>query len=157
MMDIAVSDEAINGHSAALERELRLIAPTELYDCWDDLVKDGVRKVADIGSDGWIPEDVWMSLKQQTSFLYVAYVSGFYVGFVIVTPANGWRAPLWHLWVLYNRGDRDVLETFLPDFIGMAKQRGVQRITMSSPRKGWERRAPQLGFVQGLTNYALEI
>jgi hypothetical protein len=155
-MDMAASTEAINGQGHAPQREFVLVEPRDLTQYWP-LVKAGVEKVAERGSDGWLPEDVYMALKQGVSLLYVGFVDRYYVGFVVVTPAAGWSGPQLHLWLLYNRGERDVLETFLPDLIEIAKARGAQRITMSSPRKGWERRAPQLGFEQGLTNYSLEV
>jgi hypothetical protein len=155
-MDIAASTEAINGQGPAAERALHLVLPAELSQYWP-LVKRGVETVAERGSDGWLPEDVYMALKQGISLLYIAFVSQYYVGFLVVTPAAGWSGPQLHVWLLFNRGARDVLATFLPDLVALAKERGAQRITMSSPRKGWERRAPQLGFEQGLTNYVLEV
>ena len=155
-MDIAASMHALNGQDAAQEREFRLIAPVELHAYWP-LVKAGVEKVAERGSDGWLPEDVYMALKQSISLLYVAFVSQYYVGFAVVTPTIGWNGPQLHIWCLYNRGERDVLDTFLPDLIALAKSRGAQRMTMSSPRRGWEKRAAQLGFEPGLITYGMEI
>lgn len=155
-MDIAVSHAAINGTDRPTEREFRLITPEGLQAIWP-LVKSGVQTVCERGSDGWIMEDVYMALKQGVSLLYVGFVSNYYVGFVVVTPTIGWNGPQLHTWLLYNRGERDVLDTFLPDLIEIAKVRGAQRITMSSPRKGWERRAVALGFHPTLQHYAMEI
>ena len=155
-MDIASSMHALNGQDAAQDRELRQIAPAELYAYWP-LVKAGVEKVAERGSDGWLPEDVYMAVKQGVSLLYVAFVAQYYVGFAVVTPALGWHGPQLHVWCLYNRGERDVLETFLPELLAIAKERGAQRLTMSSPRKGWERRGEALGFHYINSQFALEV
>ena len=155
-MDIAASLLAINGVDIPDSRQLRPVAPADLYQYWP-LVKAGVEKVAERGSDGWLPEDVYMALKQGISLLYVAFVNDYYVGFVVLTPAAGWNGPQIHLWACYNRGERDVLETFLPDLIEIARSRGAQRLTMSSPRKGWERRGEALGFNYINSQFALEV
>src|SRR5512139_1083187 len=144
-MEITASNEALNGTERPLERELRLVAPAEIQTYWP-LVKAGVETVAERGSDGWLPEDVYMALKQGVSLLYVAFVHHYYTGFVVLTPAIGWAGPQAHIWLTYNRGDRDVLGTFLPDLLDIVRARGATKLTMSSPRRGWEKRAVQLGF-----------
>jgi hypothetical protein len=98
-----------------------------------------------------------MALKQGVSLLFVAYVCQYYVGFVVLTPTVGWAGPQAHIWLTYNRGERDVIETFLPDLLDIARARGAVKLTMSSPRRGWEKRAVQLGFHPTLQHYALEV
>lgn len=155
-MDIAASTHALNGTDRPAARELRLIAQDDLHAFWP-LVKRGVETVAERGSDGWLPEDVYVALRQGVSLLYVGFIDQYYVGFAVLTPAVGWNGPLLHLWLVYSRGERDTLETFLPDLLAIAHERGAKRITMSSPRKGWEKRALQLGFHPTLQHYALEV
>lgn len=155
MMDLAVSNEAINGTSTTA-CSLRLVQPHEFATYWP-LVRAGVEKVHERAGNGWLPEDVYMSCKGGQSLLFVAFVHDYYTGFVVATPAIGWTGPQLHLWCVFNRGERDVLETFLPDLVRIAKERGVQRITMSSPRKGWERRAADLGFHFTESHYTLEV
>lgn len=155
-MDIAASVEAINGTSRPADCELRQIQQAEIGAYWP-LVKAGIEKVAERASDGWIAEDVYMALKQGVSQLLVAFVANYYVGFLVVTPTVGWAGPQLHIWALFNRGERNVLETFLPDLLRIAEERGMVRITMASCRKGWERRARELGFVPTQQHYALEV
>lgn len=155
-MDIAAAHEAINGTGETAGREWRVVQPGELPQFWP-LVRRGVEEVCERGSDGWLVEDVYMAVRQGVSLLCVATIANYYVGFVVVTPTLGWHRPQLHIWCAYNRGERDVLDTFLPDVIALAKARGAAKITMSSPRKGWERRAAQLGFHPTLQHYAMEI
>lgn len=155
-MDIESARIAINGTAPTGERELRLVEPWELARYWLQ-VKGGVERVAEEASDGWLPEDVYMALKQNVSLLMVGYVANYYVGFVVLTPTLGWEGPQMHLWAVYNRGERDVLDTFLEDVREFARARGAVKITMTSCRKGWERRAVQLGFTKTQTQFALEV
>ena len=155
-MDIAASVEAINGGVRPDDCELRAVAQQEIGHYWA-LVKAGVEKVAELATDGWLPEDLYMALKQGVSLLYIAFVNQYYVGFVVLTPAMGWTGPQLHVWACYNRGERDVLETFLPDLLEIARQRGTTQITMASPRRGWERRALALGFHPTQQHYAMEV
>lgn len=155
-MDIAASEMAINGAGEPQDVLLRPVQQTELSQYWP-LIKAGVEKIAEHSVDDWIVEDVYMSIKQGASFLYVAFVASYYVGFLVVTPTIGWTGPQLHVWLCYNRGERDVLETFLPTLRQIAKERGAQKITMTSPRRGWEKRAIELGFGRGQTHYQLEV
>src|SRR5512139_1418859 len=154
-MDIAASVEAINGTTRD-RCELRAVPAVEIGKYWQ-LIENGVAKVAERAEDGWIAPDLYMALKQGVSLLYIAFVADYYVGFLVVTPAIGWAGPQLHVWALYNRGERDVLETFLPDLLEIARQRGAKQITMASPRRGWERRAAALGFHPTQQHYALEV
>ncbi len=155
-MDIALANESLNGQTLPADRVLQLVPQSELTAAWHT-VKRGMEEVQERASDGWLTEDVYMALRQGTSMLAVGYVHQYYVGFAVLTPVMGWAGPQLHIWAAYNRGERDVLETFLPDLIELAKQRGCTRLTMASQRKGWARRAEQLGFVPGQTTYALEV
>ena len=155
-MDIAASTDAINGQAATEDRELHLVRPEELHAAWQQ-VQRGVDRVIEATHADWLREDLYVSLRQGVTQLYVGYVHQYYVGFVAVTPTAGWTGPQWHIWAAFNRGERDVLQTFLPDLVALAKAAGAQKLTMSSPRKGWERRAVQLGFHEFERHYALEV
>ncbi|MCO5760383.1 MAG: hypothetical protein NHG36_02560 [Chromatiaceae bacterium] len=155
-MDIAAAATAINGTGQPEMRELRLVQPHELGRYWE-LIKPGLVSVHEKASDGWLIEDVYMALKQGVSVLYIGFVSQYYVGFVVATPAIGWTGPQLHLWALYNRGERDLLETFLPDLLEIARARGAVRITMQSPRRGWERRGAALGMHYINSQFAMEV
>lgn len=155
-MDLSLAQAALNSATAPQVRELHLVDPAELGRYWVQ-VRAGVERVAEESSDGWLPEDMYMAIKQGVSLLLVGYVENYYTGFVVLTPSLGWSGPQMHLWALYNRGARDTLETFLPDLLRFARDRGAQKITMASVRKGWDRRAAQLGFARTQTHYALEV
>ena len=155
-MDMADAREAIDGTALAVNRELRLVHPTQLRGTWT-LVRGGVEKIIERTEDRFLPEDVYMALQQGGSVLMVCYVASYYVGFVVVTPNVGWDGPELHVWLAYNRGKRDVCETFLPEIIAHARQHNFVRLTGMSDREGWKRRAAQLGWRATMTKYELEI
>ena len=155
-MDIGAAREAIDGTTPVAEHLLRPVAPQELARYWP-LVRPGLEKVRDRSGDGWLVEDIYVALKQGVSELYVGLVSQYYVGCVVLTPTVGWHGPQAHLWAVYSRGERDVLEAFLPDLVERCRARGITRLTMSSERKGWLRRAEQLGFRPTQQHYTLEV
>ena len=151
------SREAIDGvGTTELDRELRVIPPHHVRSVWN-LVRGGVEKIIERTDDRFLPEDVYMALQQGTSVLMVCYVASYYVGFVVVTPSIGWDGPELHLWLTYNRGRRDVCETFMPDIVAHARAHHCVRLTGMSDREGWKRRAAQLGWRATMTKYELEV
>lgn len=148
--------EAIDEQTAVTDSELRIVPHTQIRQVWQQ-VRGGVDKVIERTDDHFLAEDVYMALVQGTSVLMVGYVHQYYVGFVIATPTIGWEGPELHLWMVFNRGGRDVLATFMPQVISFAKARGATRLTASSSRDGWERRIGKLGWHKTLTQYAMEV
>jgi hypothetical protein len=149
--------EAIDGTGATtLQTELRVVAPQEVRAAWTQ-VRGGIEKVIEKCEDRFLPEDVYVALQQGTSVLMVGYVASYYVGFVVVTPTIGWDGPELHLWLAYNRGKRDVCETFMPQIVAHAKRHNCVSLTGMSDRKGWEKRATQLGWRATMTKYEMEI
>lgn len=135
--------------------ELRFVHPNELHDYWG-LVLPGLEKVRGNAADGWLPEDVYHSLKSNASTLHVGEIDGDYCGFIVLTPIQGFSAKRLHVWCLYTTS-RAAIDVFLPEIRRMAKQISARQITFHSPRKGWERRLAKLGFSPAQTIYAMEV
>ena len=155
-MNLMDARDAIDGTALPVRRELRIVPAQEVRRAWV-LVRAGIEKALERTEVSFLVEDVYMACANATAVLMVAYVDDFYVGCVVATPAPGWRGPELDLWVCYNRGNRDVLETFQHEIAAYAKARGMVRLTGSSPRPGWERRMAQLGWRKASTTYELEI
>lgn len=136
---------------------LEYIHPTQISQAWDGIAP-GIGAVRSKGGDHWRPEDVYMALKQGGSTLHIAKEGGEYVGFVVLTPTQGYDGPVLHVWLAYScRPDIDVLGMGLNEIDKLANQMQARRLTFSSARKGWDRHGEKLGWNPILTVYEREV
>jgi hypothetical protein len=121
----------------------RYIAPANLRECWS-WVRSGLEKVIAKGHDSWIPEDIYCDCFEQRSMLWVTSSDlGDDNGFMILQPVNG-TLHIWAAWL--DSEDENDLANGLEHAKNIARQGGCTRITMSSVRKGWHKKASQIGF-----------
>jgi hypothetical protein len=125
--------------------ELRFIHPDELATIWE-LIRPGIQRVKDVGSEPWIVEDVYASLKSGASSLYVGYLDSDYVGFVVLMPIKDWGRMTLHIWLLFNASTHDVIGLFWPEIQRLARSIGATKIAMQTARNGFERRLAEYGF-----------
>lgn len=117
---------------------------------WWRLVRPGVENVIEKTRPSFIPEDVYSSLKQDHSWLIVTLdkENKEYAGFVIVSRANpdqfSGRQDLL-IWLAYSE-IKGAVESTLPKVELLGKKMGFNYAIFHSSRKGWERRAKNLGF-----------
>ncbi len=133
--------------------ELSYVKPVDLQGYWD-LIKVGLEAVHKNASDGWIAEDVYHAIKAGLSTLHLVYQDQEYVGFVILTPMQGYDVKKLHIWCAYNIGEKDVLAIVIPQLEDMARSIGARKLTFASPRK-WERRLKD--FTPVTTYYEKEV
>lgn len=139
------------------DRELIYIHPNDLKTVWEQ-VRNGLCAIQTKAHEDWLPEDVYASLKANTSTLHVSYLGGEYEGFIVLSKVDGYQGPAMHIWCGYSIAhDYSMLEVHT-DFIEQcAKNIGAKTITFSSPRKGWERHGLKLGFRPKTMVYEKEI
>jgi hypothetical protein len=125
-----------------INRQLTYVNPQELHDYWP-LVLDGLKVVQGNSSDGWIPEDVYTCIRNNTSTLHIGYEGDEYVGFVVLTPTPNFDGMRLNVWCAYSVG-QNVVEKFLPEIKKMARNIGAKMVTFGSPRKGWAKRFKEL-------------
>ena len=118
------------------------VTPDNLRHVWS-FVKEGLEKVQAKGSSGWLVEDVYCDCFEKRSFLYILHKDTPF-GFIVLQPIG----KTLHIWVAWcNSDDPTDLGLGLEYSKEIAKQNGCTSLTFTSVRKGWEKRARQLGFV----------
>lgn len=132
------------------------IHPDQLHAYWPT-IRPGVESVMRESGNGWIPEDVYLSLKLQQSTLHVGYVDNRYQGFVVLTPTKVHDGSNLHIWLTYSEPSATMLPTFFPAIRECAEAMRAKRITFHSSRPGWARVAPTLGFEATQTIYECEV
>jgi Fe2+ transport system protein FeoA len=121
---------------------LHYIPKDQLRSHWD-YVKHGLELVRAKGHTEWIVEDVYCDCYENRSMLFIGMVDNKPIGFVVLQPM-GDTLHVWSAWSTIN--DNILFQQAFQEIQAIAKQGGKSRVTFSSQRKGWERRARELGF-----------
>jgi hypothetical protein len=121
---------------------LHYIPKDNLRQHWD-YVKHGLELVRAKGHTQWIVEDVYCDCYENRSMLFMGLVDNKPVGFVVLQPI----ADTLHVWATWSTlNDETLFYQAWQEIQSIAKQGGKSRVTFSSQRKGWERKARALGF-----------
>ncbi len=121
---------------------LNYIPKDQLRTHWE-YVKHGLEIVRSKGHPEWIVEDVYCDCYENRSMLFIGVIDQQPVGLVILQPiANALH--IWATWSTLN--DQTLFYQAWQEIQQIAKQGGKSRVTFSSQRKGWERKARSLGF-----------
>jgi len=118
--------------------QLKYIHPTDLRQVWSQ-IKPSLEDMAKRST--WIVEDAYCDLKEGRANLYLTIEDKYFTGYII-TQTLGDKL---HIWAAYNNKN-DVLVDGLEAVKALAKEQGLSEITFISPRKGWDRIAPKIGF-----------
>jgi hypothetical protein len=121
---------------------LHYIPKDQLRSHWN-YVKHGLELVRAKGHTEWIVEDVYCDCYENRSMLFVGLLDNKPVGFVVLQPI-GDTLHVWATWSTLN--DETLFYQAWKEIQAIAKQGGKSRVTFSSQRKGWERKARALGF-----------
>ena len=131
---------------------LHYIPKDQLRQHWD-YVKHGLEIVRSKGHTEWIVEDVYCDCYENRSMLFIGMVDNKAEGIVILQPIGN-ALHIWATWSTVN--EPTIFQQAFKEIQAIAKQGGKSRITFSSQRKGWERRARQMGFQPQTWEYKLE-
>lgn len=122
--------------------QVKYIPKDQLRYYWD-FVRNGLEKVRGKGHSDWITEDIYCDCHEQRAMLWLVEKDNVGIGFMVLQPLG----KTMHLWAAWLDSDNPQdLEDGLVHARNIAKQGGCEKLTFSSVRKGWERRARQLGF-----------
>jgi len=127
--------------------QLKYIHPTDLRQVWSQ-IKPSLEDMAKRST--WIVEDAYCDLKEGRANLYLTIEDKYFTGYII-TQTLGDKL---HIWAAYNNKN-DVLVDGLEAVKELAKEQGLSEITFISPRKGWDRIAPKIGFKPSQWGYKL--
>ena len=136
---------------------LRAIEPKDLSFEWDR-VRAGLVEVKKATTDDWLPEDVYMAIRQGQAQLFMCEDEhGDYLGFVVLRLVHTFHGAEMLVWCAYAATPRPLLREFLPQIKELAGRAGAQRVSFSSARPEWATAARRLGFTPQQVTYALTI
>lgn len=122
--------------------EFKFIPVNDLRAWWPS-VREGLNKIKTSSPENWIPEDVYTDCFNQKAMLWVVIDNQHFAGFFILQPMDQ-DLHVWAAWTLNN--DYQIVESGLKYIKDMARQAGHKYVSFTSHRRGWQRRAEQLGF-----------
>jgi hypothetical protein len=130
---------------------LHYIPKDQLRQHWE-YIRHGLEIVRSKGHTDYIAEDVYCDCFEQRSMLFIGIVDNKPVGFVVLQPIGN-RLHVWAAWSLLN--DETLFMQAFQEIQAIAKQGGKTKVTFNSERRGWERKARQMGFKPQTWEYTL--
>jgi hypothetical protein len=130
---------------------LHYIPKDNLRQHWE-YIRHGLEIVRSKGHTDYIAEDVYCDCYEQRSMLFMGIIDNKPVGFVVLQPIGN-RLHVWAAWSLIN--DKALFTQAFQEIQQIAKQGGKTKVTFNSERRGWERKARQMGFKPQTWEYTL--
>jgi hypothetical protein len=130
---------------------LHYIPKDNLRQHWE-YIRQGLEIVRSKGHTEYIPEDVYCDCYEQRSMLFMGIIDNKPVGFVVLQPIGN-RLHVWAAWSLIN--DEALFMQAFQEIQQIARQGGKTKVTFNSERRGWERKARQMGFKPQTWEYTL--
>jgi len=130
---------------------LHYIPKDNLRQHWE-YIRHGLEIVRSKGHTDYIAEDVYCDCYEQRSMLFMAIIDNKPVGFVVLQPIGN-RLHVWAAWSLIN--DEALFMQAFQEIQQIARQGGKTKVTFNSERRGWERKARQMGFKPQTWEYTL--
>ena len=130
---------------------LHYIPKDNLRQHWE-YIRHGLEIVRSKGHTDYIAEDVYCDCYEQRSMLLMGIIDNKPVGFVVLQPIGN-RLHVWAAWSLIN--DETLFTQAFQEIQQIAKQGGKTKVTFNSERRGWERKARQMGFKPQTWEYTL--
>jgi hypothetical protein len=124
-------------------KQLVPISPAGLAAVWPR-VRPGLEAM-DKG-DGWLPEDLYLSLKTNGATLYMVTIDGTEHGFLVLRSIPDFDGVRLHIWVLNSNSKVDLMAEFSDELDAIGRSINATRLTFSSTRPGWAKVAPKNGF-----------
>ena len=130
---------------------LHYIPKDNLRQHWE-YIRHGLEIVRSKGHTDYIAEDVYCDCYEQRSMLFMGIIDNKPVGFVVLQPIGN-RLHVWAAWSLIN--DEALFTQAFQEIQQIARQGGKNKVTFNSERRGWERKARQMGFKPQTWEYTL--
>jgi hypothetical protein len=131
---------------------LHYIPKDQLRTHWE-FIKHGLEIVRQRGHTEWIVEDVYCDCYENRSMVFLTITDNKPYGFVVLQPIGN-TLHIWAAWSAIN--NEELQNEAMKEIQAIAKQGGKSKVTFSSQRKGWERRARAMGFQPQTWEYILE-
>ena len=130
---------------------LNYVSKDKLRNYWS-FVRNGLEIVRTKGHMDWIPEDVYCDCHENRSMLFIGIKDNNPYGLVVLQPM-GTAMHIWAAWST-NQNDADFHEAW-EEIQQIARNGNKTRITFTSARRGWERKAKALNFTPTTWTYKL--
>lgn len=135
-------------------RLLKPIAPEQLGAVWPRL-RAPMAKIE--SPDGWMQEDVYLTLKTGGATLYLVIVDDKEVGFLVLRNIRDFDGPRLHIWLLSADSDVDVMAEFSNELDDIARSINATTVTFGTTRRGWAKVAPRYQFSVRETLYSRKV
>ena len=133
-----------------MQKNLLVVDPIELSKVWP-LIRDEVATIET--PDGFIPEDVYNVCKQGGGTLFLLMIDGKRVGWTVVRL----MLPDLHIWQLKADNGYDVMETFRPELMELARGARATKLTFGSTKQAWAKVAPKHKFRLRMVVYECDV
>jgi len=131
---------------------LQYIPKDQLRTHWE-FIRHGLEIVRQRGHTEWIVEDVYCDCYENRSMVFLTITDNKPYGFVVLQPIGN-TLHIWAAWSAIN--NEELQNAAMKEIQAIAKQGCKSKVTFSSQRKGWERRARAMGFQPQTWEYILE-
>jgi hypothetical protein len=112
-----------------------------------ETIEPDLKKIIKKSYSDWIPSDVYLSLVEEQSRLYMFYQEDTYIGFIITQVLkNRSNESTLFIWASYQKPEynyRDIGFLFVEK---LAEQLKVVAIEFETSREGWKKTAPKAGY-----------
>jgi hypothetical protein len=132
------------------------VPPQELRAAWKQ-IKPAVQDIWAACGEPWLVEDVYAALVTGAAQLWRRPDgSGWVVLKITQEPYSG--EPMLLVWLAWSApGTEEVVAANAGQVREIARAAGVKRLVFESPRRGWERRGPALGWRAVYTHFEMEV
>ena len=135
---------------------LKYIDPNNLHEVWD-YVKSGLEHLLQRAPDKWRVEDVYHHVKAANFYLHtIQDKQGENTGFVVLQVVQGWAGKEMYVFAAYSL-DPAIMDYAFDEVKELAKRMGVNYLKFTSSRKGWDKRAEQLGYKFENVTYEIDL
>ena len=132
---------------------MNYIHPDNLHSVWD-FVLEGLKRIHSRSQDRWKPEDIYWQIKTGNYSLHLVDDNK---GFVILQIINGWDGKECFVFCAYIVPGEAAIEDAFEEVKQMARSVNAKRVKFQSMRKGWSKRAEQLGYKPAYLEYEMEL
>jgi hypothetical protein len=130
---------------------LHYIPKDQLRTHWQ-FIKHGLEIVRSKNHPEWLAEDVYCDCYEQRSMVFLAVTNNQPYGFVVLQPMGNTI----HVWAAWSSINDDLLLTqAFQEIQAIAKQGSKTRITFTSQRRGWDKKALHMGFKPSTWEFTL--
>lgn len=134
---------------------MKYVAPNDLYLVWD-YVKAGLEHLLKRAPDKWLPEHIFHHIMAGNFYLHMTQKEGENTGFVVLQVTQGWQGLEMHVFAAYSL-DAEIMDYAFEQVKELAKKMNVKFLKFTSNRKGWEKRALELGYTYENTSYEIAL